>query len=284
MLKKETVMKYLNPLSPIPSGVSSGGKLRHPVHCILFDVYGTLFISGSGDIQTTREQTYSQTVLDQLLFKFGIQERSRMVLADFYHAIEEKHRQLKNRGIDVPEVEIDRIWMDILKLNDRELARDFAVEFELIINPVYPMPHLTNLISACKRSNMKMGIISNAQFFTPYLFNWFLGADPESLGFDGELLFYSYQFGYGKPSQYLFQKAYEKLNEKGIFPDAGLYVGNDMLNDIYPAQQIGFQTALFAGDKRSLRLREDDPRCREVSPDLVITDLSQLVDILKIDQ
>jgi putative hydrolase of the HAD superfamily len=50
-----------------------------------------------------------------------------------------------------------------------------------------------------------------------------------------------------------------------------------MLNDMLPAYAEGFQTALFAGDKRSLRLREDDPRCKNLSPDLVITDLRQLV-------
>ena len=50
-----------------------------------------------------------------------------------------------------------------------------------------------------------------------------------------------------------------------------------MLNDIYPAKQLGFQTALFAGDKRSLRLRTDDARCINLSADLVLTDLGQLI-------
>jgi putative hydrolase of the HAD superfamily len=54
-----------------------------------------------------------------------------------------------------------------------------------------------------------------------------------------------------------------------------------MLNDIYPARKAGFTTALFAGDKRSLRLRQDDPRCANISADLVITDLYQLLDHLK---
>jgi putative hydrolase of the HAD superfamily len=50
-----------------------------------------------------------------------------------------------------------------------------------------------------------------------------------------------------------------------------------MLNDIYPAQQLGFKTALFAGDTRSLRLRTDDSRCSNLSTDLVLTDLEQLI-------
>ena len=57
-------------------------------------------------------------------------------------------------------------------------------------------------------------------------------------------------------------------------------LGNDMLNDIYPARNVGFQTALFAGDKRSLRLRTEDPRCRDLTSDLVVTDLGQLIQLI----
>jgi len=53
-----------------------------------------------------------------------------------------------------------------------------------------------------------------------------------------------------------------------------------MLNDILPAQRIGFKTALFAGDKRSLRLRPDDARCEDIVPDIIVTDLLQLVEYL----
>jgi putative hydrolase of the HAD superfamily len=53
-----------------------------------------------------------------------------------------------------------------------------------------------------------------------------------------------------------------------------------MLNDIYPAHRSGFQTALFAGDARSLRWRRDDPRCSGLTPDLVVTDLNQVADLL----
>jgi putative hydrolase of the HAD superfamily len=54
-------------------------------------------------------------------------------------------------------------------------------------------------------------------------------------------------------------------------------VGNDIFNDILPAAAEGFQTALFAGDRRSLRLRSEDARCAGVQPDLVITDWRQII-------
>ena len=46
------------------------------------------------------------------------------------------------------------------------------------------------------------------------------------------------------------------LGKNGVAPGEVLYVGNDMLNDVYAAGQVGFRTALFAGDQRSLRMRQ----------------------------
>jgi len=125
-----------------------------------------------------------------------------------------------------------------------------------------------------------MGIISNAQFYTPLLFNWYLESEPEDLGFFTDLIIFSYQEGHAKPSGMLFDIAVERLNQYNISPQSVVYVGNDMLNDIYPADRVGFQTALFAGDARSLRLRDNDPRCSAVSANIVITDLIQLTDYI----
>ncbi|MGD9151303.1 MAG: HAD hydrolase-like protein, partial [Desulfobacterales bacterium] len=140
--------------------------------------------------------------------------------------------------------------------------------------------NLAKLLAACRQQKCHMGLISNAQFFTPLLFEWFLGADVSTLGFSPELTILSYQKGYAKPSPILFETAASAIAAKGIASSATLVVGNDMLNDIYPAKQMGFQTALFAGDARSLRLRKDDPRCRDLSANMVLTDLVQLIAFL----
>jgi putative hydrolase of the HAD superfamily len=155
---------------------------------------------------------------------------------------------------------------------------DFSIEYEMCVNPVFPMPNARNVLDHCRENKTVMGMISNAQFFTTRLFHLFWGADPLALGFDPDLIFLSYQLGYAKPSPYLFQQAVSGLARKNISPGSAIYIGNDMLNDIYPAQRAGFQTALFAGDKRSLRLRNEDERCKNLKPDIVITDLNQLLD------
>lgn len=247
----------------------------------MFDVYGTLFISGSGDIGIARQKVPKTEQLINLLQKFGIRRSPDALLNDFFSAIDNEHAKLKAKGVDFPEVEIDKIWMHVLNNNNLDHIRAFAVEFELIVNPVYPMPNLEMMLTGCKESNLCMGIVSNAQFYTPFLFDWFLGSNPEDLGFQPDLLFFSYRFGCAKPSTYLFQLAAEKLKNMEIPVHAALYLGNDMLNDIYPAQKAGFQTALFAGDTRSMRLRENDPRCGNLSPDIIITDLKQLLDHIR---
>jgi putative hydrolase of the HAD superfamily len=127
---------------------------------------------------------------------------------------------------------------------------------------------------------MILGLISNAQFFTPLLFEAFFGAPPEGLGFDAELLAYSYKLGEAKPSPALFAPATRRLAALGLKPENALYIGNDMLNDIFAAARAGFKTALFAGDPRSLRLREEDPRIRGLMPDRVVRGLGEVAGVI----
>ncbi len=280
MWNNSLVSKYITPLSPLPTLVNPSGKLKGEVQCIIFDIYGTLFISGSGDIGIPIKEPQQAETLEKLLIKFRITKSPRSLLNDLFSTIEAAHSASKEKGIDFPEVVIEQIWMQVLENDDLETVRAFAVEFELIANPVYPMPHLKELLAGCKNLNLLMGIISNAQFYTPYLFHWFLNSSPEDLGFHPDLTLYSFKSGHAKPSAFMFQAAVDTLKRMKVPEHATLYVGNDMLNDIYPAQKAGFQTVLFAGDTRSLRLRKDNPKCKDLAADLIITDLAHLLDVL----
>jgi putative hydrolase of the HAD superfamily len=279
-LNREQALKFVKLLAPIPTGLPPVLDFDGRIEAILFDIYGTLFISGSGDIGIAANARCQDEKLDALLTDFSLSLSPQRLQQTLFSKIEEEHGKLRSRGVDYPEVEIDRIWMDVLDSRDVARARDFAVRYEMIVNPVYPMPHLKRMLAACRANQIRMGIISNAQFFTPYLFDWFLGDGLETLGFDVGLLYFSHEHGRAKPSPVFFFRAAEKLAQTGIAPASVLYLGNDMLNDIYPARAAGFKTALFAGDRRSLRLRKEDERCRELVPDLVITDLNQLGDVL----
>jgi putative hydrolase of the HAD superfamily len=274
------LLSYIEPLFPLSTPLHPGGKLEEKIRCLLFDIYGTLFISGSGDISIARRQSRQARYLKKLLETYHIKTKPQTLLNDFFSAIATEHEILKEKGMDFPEVEIEKIWANVLETDDVAAARGFAVEFEMIVNPVYPMPNLEKMLSACRQSDVVTGIISNAQFFTPYLFHWFFDSRPEQIGFNPDLIFYSYKTGHAKPSTFMFERAAENLEHMKIPSSSVLYIGNDMLNDIFPAKMTGFKTALFAGDARSLRLREDHPECRNLSPDIVVTDLIQLLEYI----
>jgi len=254
------------------------GEPVEEVKGILFDIYGTLFISESGGINISEKNKNNYEKINKLLTRHSISSNSDTLVKDFFGKIKEKHEELKQKGVDYPEVEIDRIWAEVIKISDMDFIRKFAAEYDFVVNPVYPMPGLEKTISTLKKRNILMGIISNAQFYTQFLFKWFFNLKAEELGFDSDLIFFSYRYGYAKPSSHMFRLAAKELEERGLNVQSVLYIGNDMRNDILAANKEGFQTALFAGDKRSLRLRQDEPECKDIRPDLVITDLIQLLD------
>lgn len=273
----EFLASKLRPMKPVPTDMMPGGDLRTPLKCILFDVYGTLLISGTGDISIARKSVHASEQLQTLLDNFRISTAPKVLLKKFFNEIRETHRRARQEGTDWPEVRIERIWSRVLDISHMNRAMHFAIEFEVMANPVWPMPHLEELLAACRKEALPMGIISNAQFYTPLILRWFLKEDLPGLGFEKDLLIYSFEAGVAKPSTRLFRLAAGQLKKMGILPETVLYVGNDLQKDILPAKQSGFQTTLFAGDARSLRPGYNDPAYKNLQADLVVTDLGQLL-------
>jgi putative hydrolase of the HAD superfamily len=139
------------------------------------------------------------------------------------------------------------------------------------------MPGAKETITGLKKAGCFLGIISNAQFFTPLLFEAFLGGPPEKIGFDPRLLIYSFEAGEAKPGAGIFAQGAESLGALGITPENCLFAGNDMLTDVYGAASAGFQTVLFAGDGRSLRLRQGEALVQGLRPSLIIRSLTDLL-------
>jgi len=274
----EIIKKNAKPLKPVATGVKKSGFLKDAVRAVLFDIYGTLFISSSGDISELKENV-DLKALGEFLKKYGALLLPKEVVKKYYSEIEKVHEELKERGIDYPEVQIENIWMHVLGMSI-EAATEFSVEYESMFNPVWPMPFAHELLLGLRERGIPAGIISNAQFFTPLLFEALMGVPLVELGLSAQLVFYSFRGGHAKPSEFLFRRAKEILGRRQISPENILYVGNDILNDVYPAQRAGFQTDLFAGDIRSLRLRKNDARCVGITPDITVTDLRELFEFI----
>ncbi len=286
---ESVIRKNCPPLAPIPTDVEPRLNKLDRVRAVLFDVYGTLFVSGSGDVGTAAA-TDTEEALTQALaasgFEGDLEHAGRSGKKLLKAEIMEWHKTDREAGIDFPEVEISRVWKKIIdSLLNTDAAPDqidlLAVEYECRVNPVFPMPESIETINQIQKSDRILGIVSNAQFYTPLLFSAFFGQTVEECGFDPDCCIWSFKELKAKPSKALFPKVGKSLREKhNIELSETVYVGNDMLNDIYCAKQAGCKTVLFAGDQRSLRLRENDERCLAIQPDAVITSLNQLLEIL----
>jgi len=287
----------LEKLKPIATEFCPNLRVDKPIKAIIFDIYGTLIISASGDIdqasitaenmkKALRAGGFSEDNLDQNLTNFLIEQLPLK--------IKENQQEIKQKGHPFPEINIFKVWgemfaeaekKNLLRLNGQESLADIIMVFELLSNKVYPMPGMIKVLTKLKAKNMPLGIVSNAQFYTPIIMNYFLTGEFSTKQdidlFDSELSVFSYKELRAKPDFKLFDKIKSTLKQKyKLQVEDTVFVGNDMLNDVYTAKNNGLQTALFSGDKRSLRLREDDPRVKRIFPDFFINDLKQLLQIV----
>ena len=286
----ETVRRLAEPLLPEPTGQEARLEPLNDIRAVLFDIYGTLIVSGSGDIGTTVATRRGEALGTAVAAAGGrLTGDPEAAIAALDTAVASDHAAARDEGRDYPEVEIRDIWAEAIAAWTQQNGLDggdlldiatLAIEYEMRINPVWPMPGVTETLAGLIDRSVALGIVSNAQFYTPIVVEALLAGRLDSIGFDPQLCYYSYRHRHAKPGETLYRAAQQRLASKQINPAEVLFVGNDVRNDIRPAAAVGFRTALFAGDARSLRLREDDDTCRDVRPDVVLTDLRQILQVV----
>ena len=117
-VEKAIFERHIHPLTPVPTGVAPRLEGMQNFGAMLFDVYGTLLISGSGDIGVSREQSVKVDDLQELLRRYRIDRTPDGLSAVLHRAIEQEHAKARRRGIDFPEVDIVRVWQTLLGLGD----------------------------------------------------------------------------------------------------------------------------------------------------------------------
>lgn len=285
-----------HPLDPIPSKYEPRLKPLYGIGCIAFDFYGTMFLSGVGDIGIDEEQQNDAPViftkaLEESGFDLLDQKAGERGIILFKKHIERYIAAARNNGIDYPEAEIREIWREVLttlqrnnfiegQLN-RETITNFGIEFEFRANNLWPAPNLEPALSSILDLDLELGIISNSQFYTPIAFEATLGKAPEAFGFNANLLIWSFKIGRKKPSLHFYEAFVDAAKHEGLKPQQVLYIGNDIRKDIKPAKSLGMKTALYVGDQRSIRHEPYELDKQEHKPDLIIDDLLQIPDCLK---
>jgi len=291
----ERFKKLSKPLKPESTGTKPSLKKLNDIEAVIFDFYGTLFISGVGDIGIDDGKSDAGLLLDAL-------KGSNISVTDpragergyeIYHkVVTDEIQELKASGIIYPEPDIRHVWRNVL---NQMYAEDLigsatnsdqhdllSVEFEARMNPIWPMPDFESTVEVLAQMGKTLGIISNSQFYTPIALEALAGKSLSGFGFDENLLHWSFEESMKKPGLTFYEGFLEKAatHYPNLKPHQFLYVGNDMLKDVYPAHHFGMKTALFAGDARSLKWHRDDSRTKNLTPDLIITELQQIPDCI----
>ena len=293
------IKESLSEISPIATGVTPKLSPIAEVKAVLFDIYGTLLVSSSGDVGTdpafSDQRKSNDPKLDQMLKGYGTNVQAALALVKL--EIKKEHQQLRTAGIPSPEIDIREIWKSVLmELSTSRAAtenaeppmgilsahlREIALRTELLTNPVWKMPGFDSCLREIHNRNMPLGIISNAQFYTSAILEALADKSLNELGFCDPLSHFSYRIGRAKPDAFLYKVAAKSLQRYGIAPEQVLYVGNDVTKDMIPAKATGFQTGLFAGDQRSLRCGDHGDPQHHQAIDLIFTDLDQITTVLR---
>ena len=263
---------------PLPQSYEDilGKPLPCTPRAVLVDVYGTLLATGLGEVAATEEATPDTTAPVSATPRYTFPEGFTTGL---HAVIAEDHKKARAAGLPWPEVDAISVFMRVLGL-DAIGAAKACVAWECLANPCAAMPGAADFLACCRKAALPLGIVSNAQFYTPLFIKAAFGLDTASLGLEESLSFWSYRTGRAKPDRFMYDQAAQALAARGIAAENALYVGNDALNDCAAAGEAGFMTALFAGDARSFRPREALLRVTEYPPDTVATSWDMLATLV----
>ena len=263
------------PIAPVPTGVAGAGSFPRAPRAVLFDVYGTL-LTRVGDRHPIPNAR--RLAVESLIARYRLDADAVSLAATLRQAIAAEHTRVRATGIEHPEVRIEAIWDALFPGHPGEELRALIIEYELAVHPAWPMPGCRRLVAALKRRGTVLGIISNAQFYTPLFLEALLGESQRALGFSPSLCLYSCDFAAAKPDQRIFDAARERLRSFEIAPHETVLVGNSIVDDIVPARGNGFMTVLAALDARSF----DPPRSStETACDAVISSLSRVEALIR---
>jgi FMN phosphatase YigB (HAD superfamily) len=197
-----------------------------------------------------------------------------------------------------PEVQIERVWDDIIKkLQQKEYTYDagtygppgefvkkIAYFFQASIQGAGAYPGAVDALRLAADRGLQQGLLTDGQCFTPgQLQRCLRQQDP---GFELDITIpltlrvLSSDKKARKPSEVLFRAAAQAAGAKGISPGEVLHVGSSLPRDIAPAKRMGFRTALFAGDRNSLNASTEQLKDPVTRPDVLLTELPQILDVV----
>lgn len=282
-------------------------KSLHEVRAVIFDVYGTLFnywktgfgseVARKEHLQAAFGKTIDRFGLRKALATMNTEEAPEQTIYDLYNGlITIKHDLAIGKGIQYSEIRIEQVWETIMLMIMRygytfeelglgamaDVSRCMAYYYNFFAVGRGMYPGVAGALKSLNKQNIKLGIVSNAQFYTPIDLSLYLRdqtnneiVDYREL-FDADLVYFSYEYGISKPDQFMFRKLFDAFYELHFLPEQTVFAGNDCLTDIAPAAENRMRTALFCGDCNSAFIDGNG----QIIPDIVFNEFADLPDAI----
>jgi hypothetical protein len=297
---------------PVPPEVDRPKARPHlvrlpQVRAVLWNVYGTLLRIAGGELWFEHPQAFIMGVaLDKTIQEYKMwasMSRKPGQPADYlkqlYLQVLTEQRSVPGGTEKYPEVASDRVWEALIKkllqkdykfdagffgsLN--ELSRKVAYFFHASLQGTACYEGAAVALGHVAEQGLKQGLLADGQCFTRVQLQRGLAAQDSNLVLDKlldkDLIALSYEIRGRKPSERLFRQAVNALNQQGIAPNQVLHVGTSIQRDLLPARRLGLRTALFAGDRTSLQATGDQLKEATSRPDVLLTELSQIADVVQ---
>jgi FMN phosphatase YigB (HAD superfamily) len=278
------------------------------VRAVLWNVYGTLLRIAGGELWFEHPQEFVMNVaLDKTIQEFKMwSSMSRKpgqpaeYMKQLYESVLIEHRAVPGGTEKYPEVPSDRVWEALIKklfqkdykfdatffgsLN--EFSRKVAYFFHASLQGTACYKYAADALRLVSEKRIKQGLLADGQCFTRVQLQRGLSVQDNSVVLDKvldkDLIFLSYDIRGCKPSERLFRHALTALAKQGLEPQEVLHVGTNISRDLVPARRLGMRTALFARDRTSLQASAEQLKEPSSRPDVLVTKLSQIADILRI--
>src|SRR5262245_30686504 len=276
------------------------------VRAVLWNVYGTLLAIPQGELLFEHANAFiMNNALDKTIQEFKMWASMSRKPGQPSEYLLSQYRQLLTEQLSVtgggerfPEAQAERVWETILKRlmqkdykfdasffgSMNELSRKVAYFFHASLQGTACYDGAARALRHVHDRGLSQGLLADGQSFTPVQLRRGLRAQDADANLD-DLLTDGLSVLSGdvrgkKPSERLFRRAVELLQEKDISPAEVLHVGSRVQQDLMPAKRLGMLTALYAGDKASLQAAPEQLKEAASRPDVLLTELEQIVEVV----
>ncbi|HEY4262333.1 MAG TPA: HAD hydrolase-like protein [Schlesneria sp.] len=277
------------------------------IRAITWNVYGTLLRITDGELLFQHPQAIRMEIaLDKTIQEFNMWNSMtrkpgkpwEYMQQKYLNAVDELKMASSGRKGDATEVNSAHVWKKLLSMLDKkdyqydtglygdmdELSEKVAYFFHSSLQGVEAAPGALPALQAVQVAGLRQALLTDAQPFTVVqLFRALLeqGAIPSpDVFFTPSLNTFSYKESVRKPSKTLYLRAVDRFVKAGIQPEQILHVSSKVHDDLAIAKSLGMRTALYASEKLGLQAAPEDLKDSATKPDRLITELTQIRDLL----